>query len=268
MYKISIITVVLNNKDTLQETIDSVASQDYEEIEYIVVDGKSVDGSLELIKDYHPNLIDKFISERDRGIYDAMNKGVEMSTGDFIYFLNSDDTLYNSRVIGSVVEGIKKNPQYDYYYGGVISQNIFGSQSYNILLKEIPDRSIKLGQNIRHQSIFVRRKLFSQLGGFSLDYKVNADYEWECRLVKNQKKGKFLNILIANYNQTGFSSKGTWSQYKEKRSIIRKHFGFLAGLIFSIKGFFKFTSVYFLRKTGLAKYVSRFLNKIRGTNVN
>jgi glycosyltransferase involved in cell wall biosynthesis len=251
----------------LKRTIESVASQDYKDIEYIVVDGVSTDGSLELIKQNHPKFIDKFISEKDRGIYDAMNKGIEMASGDFIYFLNSDDTLYNSEVIKNVVEGINQNPKYDYYYGGVISKNMFGSNSSNIFLKEIPNRSIKSGQNIRHQSLFVRKELFKQLGLFSLDYKVNSDYEWECRLVKNGKLGHFLNIIIANYNQTGFSSKGTWSQYREKISIIRKYFGFFAGFIYAIKSVFKFSSVYILKRTGLAKYVSKFLNRVRGTNI-
>jgi glycosyltransferase involved in cell wall biosynthesis len=259
--------VVLNNKDSLEETIKSVISQKYSGIEYIIVDGGSTDGSVELIKEYYPDSIDKFVSEKDRGIHDAMNKGVDIATGDLVYFLNSDDTFYNQGVIGKVVESVRENPQFDYYYGGVISKNILGSQSENLFLKKIPDQSLMSGQHIPHQSIFVRRELFNQLGKFNIKYRVNAAYDWECKLVKNQKRGYFLDMVIAYYNQTGFSSKGTWSQYKEKISIVKKHFGFFAGFIYSIKSVLKFSSVYILKKTGLAKYISKFLNKIRGTNI-
>lgn len=267
MIKVSIITVVLNNRDSLKETIESVISQKYDGIEYIIVDGGSTDGTIELIKEYYPSSIDKFVSEKDRGIHDAMNKGVDIATGDLVYFLNSDDTFYNEEVVSKVVESLRMSPQFDYYYGGVISKNIFGSQSENLFLKKIPCQSLMLGQHIRHQSIFVRRELFDQLGKFNIKYRVNAVYDWECKLVKNQKRGYFLDMVIAYYNETGFSSKGTWFQYKEKISIIGKHFGFFAGFIYSIKSVFKFSTVYILRKIGLAKYISKFLNKVRGTNM-
>ena len=124
-----------------------------------------------------------------------------------------------------------------------------------------------MGQNIKHQSLFVRREMFSELGLFETKYKVSADYEWECRLVCASKKGLFMDRIIAYYDQTGFSSKGSWEQYREKYGIINKHFGFPFAQIFYIQSIFKSTIVFILKKINLTGFISRVINKLKGTTL-
>lgn len=264
MIKISVITVVYNNKKTLEETINSVLSQSYKNIEYIIVDGKSTDGTLDIINKYKKN-ISKFVSEKDNGIYDAMNKGVNMATGDIVYFLNSDDIFYDNNVLEIVVKAFQKNLDYDYIYGGVVSRGIFNSGKDNIFLREISNHSIKMGQNIPHQSLFVKRTQFEEIGLFNTNLKVNADYDFECRLVKEDKKGHHIKYLVAYYSQNGYSSRGGWNLYQEKISVIKNHFGYYYASLYFIKGAFTHLVVSILKKFGIAGLVSNLINMIRGT---
>jgi glycosyltransferase involved in cell wall biosynthesis len=264
MIKIPVVTVVFNNKKTIEDTIKSVLSQTHKNIEHIIVDGKSTDGTLDVIKKYKKS-ISKYISEEDNGIYDAMNKGVKMCTGDLIYFLNSDDIFYDNQVLGKVAEVFEKNRKYDYFYGGVVSRGIFNSGRDNIFLKEISSHSIKMGQNIPHQSLFVPKSAFEEIGLFDSNLKVNGDYDFECRLIKTDKAGFFLNHLIAYYNQNGYSSRGGFDTYKEKISIIKKHFGFIYASLYSLKGISIYIMVLLLKKLGIAGFVSNVMNQIRGT---
>lgn len=266
MIKISVITVVYNNKKTLEETIKSVLSQSYENIEYIIVDGKSTDGTLDIIKKYKEDIA-RYISEKDEGIYDAMNKGVNMATGDLVYFLNSDDTFCDNHVVEKVAKEFNKNKKYDYLYGGVVCRNIFNSGQDSIFLKEISEHSIKMGQNIPHQSLFVKKVVFDEIGLFNSNFKVNADYDFECRLVKNNKKGLFLKYLISYYSQQGYSSTGGWSLYEEKISVIRNHFGLFYASLYYVKGILMYLIVSFLKKLGIAGLVSTTINKLRGSVV-
>lgn len=266
MIKISVITVVFNNKKTLEETIKSVLSQGYENIEYIIVDGKSTDGTLDIIKKYKGN-ITKYVSEKDEGIYDAMNKGVDMATGDLVYFLNSDDIFYDSHVVEKVAKEFSKNKECDYLYGGVVCRNIFNSGQDSIFLKEISEHSMKMGQNIPHQSLFVRRGVFDEIGLFNSNIKVNADYDFDCRLVKANKKGLFVKHLITYYSQQGYSSKGGWNLYKEKISVIKNHFGFFYASLYYVKGILMYLVVTFLKKLGIAGLISIIINKLRGSAI-
>jgi len=264
--KISVVTVVYNNAKTVEEAILSVLEQTYKNIEYIVIDGGSTDGTLEILHKYKGKIA-ILVSEKDNGIYDAMNKGVKLATGDLIYFLNSDDKFYDKTVVEDVVKVAEQNKHIDFFYGGVVCKNIFRGESENVFLKRISDFKIKLGQNIKQQSLFACRTAFTQVGLFVPKYKVSADYEWECRLVKANKKGLFVRRIIAVYAQTGFSSKGSWSQYIEKYNIIRMHFGLLYGVTFYLRSIFKYLIVLILKKMKLASFVSKIANKIRRTSL-
>lgn len=260
--KISIITVVLNNEKTIERTILSVLKQDYQDIEYILIDGGSTDSTLKIIKKYR-NKINVLISEKDRGIYDAMNKGIKNSSGDIIYFLNADDEFYDEKVISDIAKQIIKRKEFDYFYGGIVSRNIFGGESENIKMKEIPNKAIISGKNIPHQALFVSRYLFEKLGLFDLRYKINGDYEWECRLVKNDYKGLYIERIISYYNQTGFSSKISWDPYKERFQIIYNYFGIFPLLYFFCYSLFKFPLMFLLSKFNLLKFTSKLINKIK-----
>jgi len=196
-----------------------------------------------------------------------MNKGIKMANGDLVFFLNSDDIFYDDNVLERIANIFEENMGYDYIYGGVVSRGIFNNGKDNIFLQEISNHSIKMGQNIPHQSLFVRRNLFDEIGVFNINLKVNADYDFECRLVKEDKKGLYVKYLISYYNQNGYSSKGEWNQYKEKISVIRKHFGNYYSFLYYIKSVFRYFIVSLLKKIGMAGLVSNIINKIRGTAV-
>lgn len=263
--KISIVTVVLNREKVIERCIQSVFNQTYSDIEYIVIDGGSSDGTLRILNKYKKK-INILISEKDNGIYDAMNKGVALATGDFVYFLNSDDELYDKNVIEDVVKVMEKNPNGGYFYGGIVCKNIFEGGTESIAMEEITNLQIKLGKNIPHLSLFSKRKLFDEIGGFDTKYKVNADYEWECRLVKNKCKGFFVKKIIGFYDQTGFSSKISWAPYKERFSIIYKHFGLFYLAYFYLYSIIKFSTVWILNKLDLTKIVSKIANFMRGSS--
>ena len=266
--KVSIITVCFNSEQTIKSTLESVKAQIGKKnfIEYIIIDGGSKDGTLSILDQYREG-IDVLISEKDKGIYDAMNKGIAQATGDFILFLNSDDILFDKNVISDFIDYAKKNEYSDYFYGGIVCKNIFGGNSRNLFLKNISEFSFKRGNNnFPFPALFIRRDLFKKLGLLDFNYKVNADYEWECRLVKSRCKGEFFNRIITIYDQTGFSSVGGWSQYVEKLRIINKYFGvFYAGL-FLINSLFKFSVVSILKRLKISDRISRYVNRVKGTS--
>ena len=175
--KISIITVVLNNKETIQDAISSVLDQTYKDIEYIIIDGASTDGSIETIKSYGDK-ITKFVSEPDKGLYDAMNKGIKLATGDVIGILNSDDFYIDEFVIERVVREFEKK-QVDSVYADLVYVNpenldkivrYYDSSHFN------PQR-FAYGWMPAHPTFFVKRKAYEKYGVFRTDLKIAADFD-------------------------------------------------------------------------------------------
>lgn len=168
---ISIITVCYNSISSIEKTILSVIKQNYNNIEYVVVDGGSSDGTLDIIQKYKDN-ITYFISEPDNGIYDAMNKGIKVSSGDYVIFMNSGDQFNNSNVLSSV-SGILNCLTYDIVYGDVVYHYTFGE-------RVVPAKAvsyIKRGMPCSHQSVFVKSSIYKKRS-FNLVYKLAADYEF------------------------------------------------------------------------------------------
>ncbi len=181
--KISIITSVYNNKNTIAESIESVLSQTYANIEYIVVDGASTDGTLDIIKQYQ-NKISTFISEPDKGIYDGLNKGIKLATGDVVGFLHSDDLYQNDRVIETIAQTFKDN-QVDSTYGDLIyvrqhdtSKVVRYWKSGAFSLKKLSH-----GWMPPHPTFFVKRKNYEEFDGFDTRFKIAADYDIILRLL-------------------------------------------------------------------------------------
>jgi len=185
--KISIITVVRNNKDTIKDAIDSVLSQTYKNTEYIIVDGGSTDGTVELIKEYGDK-IDKFISEPDNGIYDAMNKGLSLATGDVIGILNSDDVYFDNKVLEKVAkrfEGTNIDSLYgDLYY---VKEKDLNAIVRYWKSSEFIQGSFAKGWHPPHPSFFVKRHIYEKYGYFDLDMKVSADFELMLRFLEKYK---------------------------------------------------------------------------------
>jgi len=185
--KISIITIVWNNKDTIRDAIDSVLSQAYKDIEYIIVDGASSDGTVDIIKSYGDK-ISKFISEKDNGLYDAMNKGIALATGDVVGMLNSDDVYFDNKVIEKVVNQFKdKNT--DSVYGDLyyVKENDLNEVVRYWKSSVFRQDSFAKGWHPPHPTFFVKKEIYQQYGLFDLNMKVSADFELMLRFLEKYK---------------------------------------------------------------------------------
>ncbi len=199
--KISVITVCLNSEKTIEQTIQSVTDQNDIDYEYIIIDGKSTDSTLEIIKIYKDK-ISIIKSEPDNGIYDAMNKGITLATGDIIGIINSDD-WYEPNTFNKIRESFKESGA-DVVYGklNLISEN---GQS-KVLLPGTIDK-IRYEMGIPHPTVFVRRSIYKKYGMFNLEYKIAADYDLMLRLYVKGVKFYFCNDIVANFRLGGISDK-------------------------------------------------------------
>jgi glycosyltransferase len=175
--KVSVITVVYNGEKYIEDCVKSVISQTYGNIEYIVIDGGSIDSTLSILEKYKSN-ISCFISEKDKGMYDALNKGINLAKGDIIGILNADDMLAAKDVISNIVTCFKNN-NLDAVYGNL---NYINPEDANQIIrkwvsKKFTKRDIKLGWMPAHPTLYLKRELFKRLGNYSLDFGTAADYE-------------------------------------------------------------------------------------------
>jgi glycosyltransferase involved in cell wall biosynthesis len=222
MIKVSIITVSSNSCKTLKGTIDSVLSQTYPDIEYIIIDNASNDGTVDLVKSYN-NKIAKFISEPDHGIYNAMNKGIKIATGDIVGILNSDDFFCDDYVIEKVAASF--NDQHiDAVYGDVRFIDPFNTQKTLRFYSSgnfKPNR-FKFGFMPAHPSFYVRRKYFELLGYYKEDYKIAADYELLIRfLFLHRLRYKYIKMPFVSMRPGGVSNKSLKNIFILNKEIIR-----------------------------------------------
>jgi glycosyltransferase involved in cell wall biosynthesis len=212
---ISIITVVYNGEKYLADCIQSVMAQTYPNIEYIIVDGGSTDRSLDIIAQYRSH-ITHFISEKDRGMYDALNKGIKMATGEVVGILNADDMLASTDVIESVASlFIRENPDAVYSNLNYVEPDNGDKIIRKWISKPFTKTSIIFGWMPAHPTFYVKRFLFANLGYYSLDYGSAADYELMVRfLFKNKVKTAFLNKLTVSMRIGGMSNASLKNRYK------------------------------------------------------
>lgn len=185
--KVSIITTVFNNKKTVEDAIKSVLSQSYPNIEYIVIDGGSTDGTVDIINQYKDKIA-KFISEKDKGVYDGMNKGIKMATGDIIGILNSDDVYASDKVIERVViEMTEKNV--DVCWGDLVYVDQKNTDKIIRYWKssEYKKGKFKKGWMPPHPTFFVKKWVYKKYGYFNLDFPIAADYEIMLRFLEKYK---------------------------------------------------------------------------------
>lgn len=246
--KITIITVCYNSAATLEKTILSVAGQTYATIEYIIVDGNSKDRTLDIIKN-HEDKIAQWISEPDKGLYDAMNKGIAMATGDVIGILNSDDTFNSNTVIEEIVAFHTKNT-IDASVGNIMQHKEDGKIVRVYSSKYWSPEKLKIGFMPPHPSIFFKRELFDRLGFYELDFIIGADYELITRFfLKRKISWKYSGITTTAMLVGGLSSSGTAS-YNLITKEIQKAL-LMNGIIFSpfkIKMRFVWKIIGFLKK--------------------
>lgn len=229
MIKISIVTVTYNAVTTLEKTILSVLNQTYKNIEYIIIDGSSTDGTVNIIKKY-TNRLAFWISEPDKGIYDAMNKSLKIATGDFLIFMGADDYFVNNNVIENVVSKI--HDKNIVYYGDVLFRQI------NLKYKGEFNKYKLALNNICHQSIFYPQRIYTKYN-YETKYRLCADYVYNIKLW-SKYKFRYLNELITNYDMTGVSSTNIDKElYKDKPLLIVKNLGIVALLIIYLYSFYK-----------------------------
>lgn len=219
---VSIITVSYNSVRTIADTINSVLAQTYPEIEYIIIDGSSTDGTIEIIKSFE-NKISKFRSEPDIGIYDAINKGIRLATGNIVGIINSDDFFYNNTVIERVVESFREN-EIDAIIGDV--QFVDRLKTSKVVRyyssKHFNTARFRFGFMPAHSSFYVKRELFEKLGYYKTDYKIAADYELLIRfLYINKIKYKYLEMPFLSMRMGGVSNKSIHSIYTLNKEIAR-----------------------------------------------
>lgn len=217
--KITIVTVVLNAVKTIERSLISVASQTYSNIESVVIDGGSTDGTLEIIN-HHLKRISYFTSKQDCGLYHAMNKGIQAATGDYLYFLNSDDYFCDDNVVADVVEAIREDPSLDLVYGDVLIQA--GEKLVRKPQVPVLNRETLCRHGLCHQALFARRQALERTGGFSTDYRIVADGDWLARTLANGAKSRHIHRDIATISPGGLSYTTKWKE--EKRRSLRANY--------------------------------------------
>ncbi len=216
---ISVVTVVLNGRQTLERCVKSVISQTYSSIEYIVVDGGSKDGTMDIIKQYD-KAIDYWVSEKDNGLYHAMNKAVLFCTGDYILYLNADDELYNSQTMEKVANNVTKD--IDIFYGNILVEDKY-CEEYIQLGREFSLNDIKKEKKPPHPAFFVRSSLLKE-NPFNEKCRIASDYDLMCRLFRKHLKMKYINEIISIFHTGGLSSL-FFRTNRENAVIIRENFG-------------------------------------------
>lgn len=234
--KISVITATWNSGKTVEDTIMSVLKQTYTNVEHIIKDGGSIDNTVAICEDYKKKLYSsvddscdkvktmKIVSEKDGGIYDAMNKGIEMASGDVIGILNSDDFYTSKDVLAKVAAEFETNPELEVVYGDihfVKAENLekctryFSSRLFRPWL-------LRFGFMPAHPSCYVRKEVYEKYGLYDLDYRTSSDFEWIARLFAKYKvKTKYMNMDFVTMREGGETTAGIEAKKKVNQDIAR-----------------------------------------------
>lgn len=205
--KFSVITVCYNSEKTIERAIKSIVNENNSSFEYIIIDGKSNDSTIDIInkyKDKYSNIV--FVSEKDKGIYDAMNKGIKLAKGEWILFINSDDWL-NSNILNILENLIKQDKDVsDAIYGNIYRVN----SNEDIINEAIPKLDIgefiRVGMPLFHQAVIIKRSAYINLGMFDISYKVAGDWDFISRMYRKKLKFKYVPITFSYFSVDGISS--------------------------------------------------------------
>ncbi|MEQ9423182.1 MAG: glycosyltransferase family 2 protein [Cyclobacteriaceae bacterium] len=245
--KVSIITAVYNNVETISGCIESVINQDYSNIEYIIIDGKSDDGTIDKINTYSDH-IDYLISDNDNGIYDAMNKGLAIATGEIVGFINSDDMLNSSNCISAIVAEFERTKA-DIVYGDKVyySKDLKRMKRY---WKAGPLKleSYRYGWMTPHLSTYIKKGVYDEYGFFNTSLKVAADYELMFRFIYCQRvKAVYLPKIIAKMREGGVSNGSLSKMWRTNYEVYKSwamNDRFITPLIIILKPLSKITQLF------------------------
>jgi glycosyltransferase involved in cell wall biosynthesis len=224
---ISLITVCFNAAKTIRDTLDSIAQQTHPHIEYIVIDGGSTDGTQDIIRS-HPVKIAKFISEPDKGLYDAMNKGLALATGDFIGFLHADDVFADARVIQNIAAHAASDPKASLIAGDVefVHEDDTSKVVRRYKASSFTPRKLARGMMPPHPGCYVSRSAHEAVGPYDTSYRLSADFDYFVRLIHvNKSPVHYLNETLVKFRTGGASSsyKATWKMYLEVVRSCKAH---------------------------------------------
>ena len=215
--KISIITVCYNSEKTIKDTVESILKQTYKDFEYLIIDGKSNDNTINIINSYNDPRI-KLISEKDNGIYDAMNKGIKLASGDIIATLNSDDILANENIFKTVVDNFDKDIDIIYanikYYNEdftKVIRNFISGQKHNDYFCPA------------HPSMYIKKEVFNKIGTYNLKYKIAADFDFMVRCNINNIRYKYIDEYFVYMRYGGTSNNSYLKNFKECLTILRNN---------------------------------------------
>ena len=224
--KITIITVCYNSEKTIKDTLESVLSQSFDDYEHLIIDGNSKDNTLKIIKDYERKYNGKLrvISEKDKGLYDAMNKGIKNAKGNIIGILNSDDIFATKDVLKTIYETFEKEN----------CQGIYGNLEFrdNETMTKVVRNwnskkgNYKLGWHPPHPTLYLKREVYDKIGNFNLDYRICADYDFMLRMMKNNINLYYIKSVLIHMRSGGVSTnglKGYINNFKESYLVLKKN---------------------------------------------
>ena len=235
--KVSIITVTYNSAKTLAQSLESVASQTFDSIEHIIIDGGSTDGTLDIIEKYRKHLA-YVVSEPDNGIYDAINKGLHHATGDIIGILNSDDVLADATTIETIVRKMEET-EADIAYGDLLyctditnMETVIRYWRSNIFRP----KTLRWGWMPPHPTLYVRRKIYDEIGDYDISFHISADYDFILRLFSKPYKSVYIPNVLVMMSTGGVSNRNVRMMFRKScedgRALRKNHVGGWISVIF------------------------------------
>lgn len=267
--KISVIIACKNEKDTVEKTIESVLSQSYKNFEIIVLDGNSTDGTLEILQNYQDKI--RLVKGQAEGIYSAMNEGINLSTGDLLYFLNANDSLFSNDVFEEIIQNFKEE-NCDIIFGDTNFQTTDknGKVANTIVShSDFYSKFVWAYRNLNHQSTFYKKWLFVKYGNYKKEeFEILADVEFTTHVItQSDVSWLYIPLVIANYNAEGFSSynnpQNVLAARREKEIIAKKYLNFEYNMFLIYNFFFAGPSIYKLNGFLKKKWGVEILYKIR-----
>nr|WP_302829721.1 glycosyltransferase family 2 protein [uncultured Bacteroides sp.] len=225
--KFSVITVTYNAEAVLEDTIQSVISQTYRHVEYIIIDGASKDGTLSIINRYKER-ISLVVSEPDKGLYDAMNKGIRHATGDYLCFLNAGDSFHEDDTLQQMVHTLNGGELPDVLYGETA---LVDKEGHFIRMRRLstPEvltwKSFKQGMLVCHQAFFAKRALVEP---YDLQYRFSADFDWCIKIMKKARTLHNTHLTLIDYLEEGMTTQNRKASLKERFRIMVKHYGLIS----------------------------------------
>lgn len=239
--KITIITVCYNSAKTIKDTLESVLKQTYDNYEYLIIDGKSKDNTLDIVKSYGKKFNGKlkYISEKDNGLYDAMNKGIKMSNGDIIGIINSDDVLANENVFQKIVDAFQEN-ECDGTYSNlyILDEEKMEKVERKFIAKH---GNYKLGWYPPHPTLYLKKEIYEKYGLYNQEYKIAADYDFMIRIMKENVKLYYIKDVLVYMRSGGKSTaglKGYKKSFDESIKVLKHNkikFPYIVNFIRTIK---------------------------------